>query len=1707
VTGVGAYASTGAPVSGAFGDLGVGGSGALPFAGGFASPSALLVREHESTFGSFAGESPQALTVDQATGDVYVVDPSGKKLWRFSSTGAAKDFTAGPDAGTNTLTGLSFPSFTSYAEVAADASSGPSKGNIYVTINGQVSVFASSGEPLGSLSGSGTPSGSFGEDCGVAVDQSNGDLYVASRGSRIWRYSPSGTPVVEANYSGGIETSIEPCQIAVANGNVYAKDWQETFPVEGAGALDAYAISAFAVGSPPLASGTLFVSKATAVATDPMSGDVYVDERTKVTVYGPTGTPLYNYGAGEVGTRSTGVAVMSGGNSYVSDASNNKVHVYGPTLEPGSRANLGEFGSFTGASPQALTVDQATGDVYVVDPSGKELWRYSAGGAPKDFTAGPDAGTNTLTGLSFQSFPSYDEVAVDNSSGPAKGDVYVTQSPSGQVKVFASSGEPLGTLTGSGTPSGGLGEACGVAVDPSNGDLYIGERSNRIWRYTPSHAMVEETDYTGGIETSIARCQIAVANANVYAKDWQEFPVEGAGPLDAYPISAFATGTPPSASATQVATKVTAVATDPSNGDIYADERSKVTVYGPSGAPIYSFASGEIGGSSAGVAIKASGGQAYVGDAANHKVRIYGPFSAPAPLLEAKPATSVTHVKATLNGHLDPNSGLPITTCTFQWGTDTNYTETSVTCEQGDTYTTPADLTAKLAGLTPGTTYHYRLHVTTSNGSYDSNDQAFETTPASNTPEVNTGKGSIVSSTSSQMNGTIDPNANPLTGCHFEYVNDLAYQNTGFTNLSSGGSIPCDQAPGSIPADYEDHEVTATATGLDPNQIYRYRLVAENTTGPGNGETTLLPGPPIAQTTGSPTRTATTARLDSRVVPHGAHTNYWFQYTTDADYKTNGYSGATDTPATPLLISEVQRLYFNWGAANPGGEFRFTFGSETTRDIPYNATPAEVQAALGVLQGVGASNVTVTASAATFQGLHEFYYITFTGALSGVDVPQLVLSNGTNPLVGLNSAYVIETMVPGGRGDIASSVSAPLQGLQPSTTYHYRVVADNGTPGGPTFGGDQTVTTRVSDAQLTHGHFAGPRGSDRAWEQVNTPDTDGNASFVKSVADSGERVLYGVDGGTPGSINGGQGFGDSDFQLAERSSSGWKNRSMFPPRAQAPGNVWHGMWGSTELDKLYGFNYDQTGTGPAEMWAVRPGGIDQELYSSLLENYDPTGNWATASDDGSRMILTLKGTNDPAYPLPESEPELYDLSSGSPKLIGLLPGNTLPPCGVNMSLGSGVVSPISHWITPDGSHMFFYAHPGSTNCENGVGALYDRGLGNSTTKLIAANGSFIRSAGGSVFFSTEESLVPGDPGEYDIYRYQVDDGSYHCVTCSISGGSDGHADYSNGLASEQIVSNDGSRIYFISSRRLLPGAAPRGIYRLDVANGDLAYVAPVDPLTQFAADSSTGTAISPDGSFLAFRSADPELNVINGQQNDNTYQFYLYNDTDGSVVCASCTPDGSAPRDDAYLSSGAGGSYYLGANGGALNNDGDYVFSTPTPLVPADQNTATAAENSGRGTDLYEWRDGRLLLVTDGKTESAPGFAGMSPSGRDVFFDQAVALTPDAIDSSKHLYDARIGGGFDFPTPPPPCSLEACQGTPLPPPGDATPASLSFSGPGNQSSRSVSPKQTKGCVRGKCAVHRKKRCAKGRALKHGKCVKKVVGKHARRANHNKGGAK
>jgi hypothetical protein len=1679
----------------------------------FATPaSAAPLRNYEDSFATFTGIDPQALTVDQSSGDVYAVSAQGDAIHRFDASGAPKNFTAGPDAGTNTLTGLNLQGFPSFDQVAVDSSSGPSKGNIYATESGggAVKVFANDGTPLGSLNGSGTPGGGLSEVCGVAVDQANGDVYVADWAERIWRYSPAASTAVEADYSGGIATTFNPCQLAVAAGSLYAHNWNES-PVLGVGPLRKFATADFKTGPPPSPGSTVITSKSTAVATDPSSGDVYVDEGNKIVVFDSAGKALYTFGSSaDFGTDSAGVAVKgAGGPAYVADRTGHQIDVFGPELEPGSRASLFSFATFTGIDPQALTVDQSSGDVYAVSAQGDAIHRFDASGAPKNFTAGPDAGTNTLTGLNLQGFPSFDQVAVDSSSGPSKGNIYATESGGGAVKVFANDGTPLGSLNGSGTPGGGLSEVCGVAVDQANGDVYVADWAERIWRYSPAASTAVEADYSGGIATTFNPCQLAVAAGSLYAHNWNESPVLGVGPLRKFATADFKTGPPPSPGSTVITSKSTAVATDPSSGDVYVDEGNKIVVFDSAGKALYTFgSSADFGTDSAGVAVKGAGGPAYVADRTGHQIDVFGPFSPPVipPVVTTRAASNVKNVKATLNGKLDPNGGPDITDCRFEWGTTITYGNAAA-CSEGISFSAPADVSAVLSGLTPGETYHFRLTVITGAGEFSGDDQSFEAIPASPTPVATTGKGTALSATSATLEGTVNPSANPLTDCRFEYVDDIAFQATGFADLSSGGSEPCTPAFGTIPVDFEDNQVTATVSGLDPEQFYRFRLVAENANGVGNGDSALIPGPPLVETTGSPTRTATTARLDSRVIAHGAPTTYHFEYVTDEEFQDSGFTNAQNTPDKPISADEHQQIL----VMASSGQFRLTFGDSTTVDLAFDATAAKVQGALRALPSIEPSNVTVRLLKNPFSN----YIVRFTGSLADTNVPQLTVSNGTIPLGG---SATVETPFPGGPDNQVSLVSAHLQGLDSDTTYRYRVVADNGNPDGSSFGEDVALTTRADDTTLDHGDYPGPPGSDRAWEQVNVPDTGGNTvSDATALSSNGDRAVYTLRGGDPGSETG------SLFNqlFAERTPSGWQARRIFPRRDQAIGNVWIAPAGREDLSEFVTAN-STTVSDPAfkgTTWRLSPDGPPQLLSSLPISR---GGAPIAVSDDASRVVTAITDTT------VGPNPNLYDISDGTADLIGLLPDGSVPACGLAAGEFGFLAVPTvrrrdPHWISADGDLVFFPSN-GNGPCDLNSDfdtRLYVRDVNGGVTDKLSpppASGPscsemFMRSTSEAAFFWTKSALTGDDTApnscaergvDGDVYRYDIATKTIKCVTCVVSG-LDADVIITNasfGGADEEIaVSSDGSRIYFRSSSRLLPGAATPGIYRLAVATGNLAYVAPgvgVTIAVRASNNVSRGNAVTPDGTVFVFRSDFPALDAQNGPGNAGTAQYYRYDDSDRSLVCISCPLGGGPPRGGVDPSLLAQGQQQLGPNIQPLSEDGDLAFATPTPLVSADQNTAGTGEEVFVGADIYEWRDGRLLLVTDGLSASkgtpgggnTPVVAGVTPSGRDIFFLQSAQLTLDALDAYKRLYNARIGGGFEFPSPPPLCPLEVCQGTPKGAPEEAAPGTHVFSGPGNV--QDAPPR--KRCGKGKRRVRRAGQV---------RCVKRHQQNRQRRANRNR----
>jgi hypothetical protein len=536
---------------------------------------------------------------------------------------------------------------------------------------------------------------------------------------------------------------------------------------------------------------------------------------------------------------------------------------------------------------------------------------------------------------------------------------------------------------------------------------------------------------------------------------------------------------------------------------------------------------------------------------------------------------------------------------------------------------------------------------------------------------------------------------------------------------------------------------------------------------------------------------------------------------------------------------------------------------------------------------------------------------------------------------------------------------------------------------------------------------------------------------------------------------------------------------ITPSREQLVGPEWTKTQAAEDLSLFAAVN-TKTGDPRRAVWGFGPGAQPVKLFEAVPPQILDV-NWLGASADASVVAAIVQGGSlDPAYPKAAARQNLYEISSGDPQLISLLPDETVAACGLDNP--AFVKIDAARPVSADGRFVFFPSQGNGPCGGSAPSQLYMRDLQAGETKLISppsvsgpeCDAAFIKSTPGAAFFWTQSRLVAEDtaPGgcgtsgtfpDGDVYRYDTGDGSLECTTC-VAAGLD--ADVSVGFAGAagQIgVAEDGSRVYFRSTHALLPGALEGGgVYRIKVATGDLAYAGPID-------GNLGGLVATPDSAVLLFSSADADLNPLGtGTDNGASSQIYRYDDDDRSIACISCPFGGSAPVGPVPSASPVA----------ALNDDGDVLaFATPTALVGADQNTAGPGQEVDAGQDVYEWRDGRLFLISDGLSNwsraGTPFPVGVSPSGRDIFFNAWAQYTPDALDAYQRVYDARLGGGFEFPKPPPPCPLEVCQGTPKGAPDEQAPGTGAFAGPGNATS-AVSCRKPKVRRKGRCVAKKPK---------------------------------
>ena len=314
--------------------------------------------------------------------------------------------------------------------------------------------------------------------------------------------------------------------------------------------------------------------------------------------------------------------------------------------------------------------------------------------------------------------------------------------------------------------------------------------------------------------------------------------------------------------------------------------------------------------------------------------------------------------------------------------------------------------------------------------------------------------------------------------------------------------------------------------------------------------------------------------------------------------------------------------------------------------------------------------------------------------------------------------------------------------------------------------------------------------------------------------------------------------------------------------------------------------------------------------------------------DGSRVITILGGARDPEHPLGPNVNQVYDVTSGTPRLVGLMPDGSVRLAAPRSPRTFSSLQKAGCHLTVLTSFYDAALVGRRSLCPEFYG-FDDHGDRSSEPNLNPF--SFTR--------RTLRCSSPPMPAWTRTMRGEqtciaMTSGAKNTIALPVSRAM--LATLSATITTYIAVSDDGSRVYFAASARLLPGAATEGIYRVVVASHELAYVAPggrgiLDGDTA-GFHSAQGKAISPDGSVFVFRSDNPALNVLGGQQNGGTDQYYRYDDRDRSLVCASCPGDGSAPV--AGVEEGIGGGQ-KGPNQTPLDAAGDFGFTTPTPLVSA----------------------------------------------------------------------------------------------------------------------------------------------------------------------------
>jgi hypothetical protein len=287
-------------------------------------------------------------------------------------------------------------------------------------------------------------------------------------------------------------------------------------------------------------------------------------------------------------------------------------------------------------------------------------------------------------------------------------------------------------------------------------------------------------------------------------------------------------------------------------------------------------------------------------------------------------------------------------------------------------------------------------------------------------------------------------------------------------DLSGATDIPI--PPGDAGSSFLPVSESVSLTGLSQSTTYYYRMVAHNEFGGGAGSTvegpiqafTTLAPPPSVTTEAASEETFGAATVHGTVVPGstGAASNtlWCFQYGTtdtppgvyDLGFAPGAPAGEAGQGTSPVAVSiRLTRL-------QPETTYRYrlvavnSLGSRLPSTACGSEGGHETDGAEATFT-TGASGPGPIATTGPFAALTQS-----TATLTGTVNP-----NGTRTVydfqLGIDTKYGVDLLGEAGESSETATVSMIVTGLQPETTYHYRLVATSRF--GASYGADQSFTT------------------------------------------------------------------------------------------------------------------------------------------------------------------------------------------------------------------------------------------------------------------------------------------------------------------------------------------------------------------------------------------------------------------------------------------------------------------------------------------------------------------------------------------------------------------------------------------------------------------------------------------------------------------------